>query len=268
MSQLQTMWDNRPLVSNFAKRELKSRYRRSLLGWLWSLINPLTTILIYTLVFSVILRAQPPPAGNGSGSFALFLFSGLVIWNMFSVMVVGPMDWLAGVADLLRKIRFPADAAIFGGAVAGGVQSLIEAGVLLVIMFAIGNASWSMLMLPYVLVCTAAFGLGFGFMLSIANAHFRDVKYLITVVLNALFFLVPIVYPPDIVPTEKWGLPLRDLIDANPIVQFVGAGRDATYFAEVSSVGRLIYIGIVGPAVFVLGWSVFVRKSVDIAEEL
>ena len=126
MSQFQTIWDSRPLVANFAQRELKSRYRRSLLGWLWSLINPMTTILIYTLVFSVILRAEPPPAGDGSKTFALYLFSGLVPWTLFATMVNGPMDWLNAVAELLRKISFPADAAIFGGAVAGAVQSLIE----------------------------------------------------------------------------------------------------------------------------------------------
>ncbi|MCP3939526.1 MAG: ABC transporter permease [Actinomycetia bacterium] len=268
MSQIQIMWDSRPLVANFAQRELKARYRRSLLGWMWSLIHPLTTILTYSLVFAVILRAPAPEAGDGSKIFALYLFSGLVPWTLFSTMVNGPMDWLAGVAELLRKIQFPADAAIFGGAAAGAVQSLIEAGILLLIMFAIGNWSWAMLQLPYVLVSFTAFGLGMGFMLSIANAHFRDVKYLVGVALNVLFFLVPIVYPPDMPPAEKWGLPLRDIINANPLVQFVGAARDATYFGEFSSPGRLLYIGVVGAVVFVVGWTVFVKKSIDIAEEL
>lgn len=267
MTQLQTIWANRPLVTNFAQRELKSRYRRSLLGWLWSLINPLTTILIYSLVFSVFLRAEPPVAGDGSKVFALYLFSGLVVWNVFASMVNGPMDWLAGVADLLRKIHFPADAAIFGGAVAAIVQSLIEAAILLVIMIAIGNASWAMLTLPYVVVCTMLVGLGVGFFVSIANAHFRDVRYLVGVVLNAVFFLVPIVYPPDIIPEDYRGLPLRDIIESNPMVHFVNAARDATYFGDVNWT-RLGFIGIASVAVFLAGWSYFVRKSVDISEEL
>lgn len=268
MSQFQTIWDSRPLVTNFAQRELKSRYRRSLLGWLWSLINPMTTILIYTLVFSVILRAEPPPAGDGSKTFALYLFSGLVPWTLFATMVNGPMDWLNAVAELLRKISFPADAAIFGGAVAGAVQSLIEAGILLIIMIGIGNASWAMLQLPYVLLCFTAFGLGIGFVLSIANAHFRDVKYLVGVALNVLFFLVPIVYPGSIVPESRWGLPLRNIIEMNPLAQFVAAVRDATYFGQFSSPARLLGIGVVGAVVFVAGWTYFVKRSVDIAEEL
>ncbi len=267
MSQLRTIWDHRPLVANFAQRELKARYRRSLLGWLWSLINPLTTILIYSLVFSVILRAEPPAAGDGSEIFALYLFSGLVVWNLFSTMVNGPMDWLGGVADLLRKIRFPADAAIFGGAMSGIVQTLIEAAILLAIMVSIGNGSLAMLAMPYVLLCTMLAGLGVGFFVAIANAHFRDVRYLVGVALNVVFFLVPIVYPPDIIPERHWGLPLRDLIELNPMVQFVAAGRDATYFGTVDW-ARLGIIGVASLAVFVLGWSYFVRKSVDISEEL
>lgn len=267
MSQIQTIWEHRPLVVNFAQRELKSRYRRSLLGWLWSMINPLTTILIYSLVFSVFLRAEPPVAGDGSKIFALYLFSGLVIWNVFASMVNGPMDWLAGVADLLRKIHFPADAAIFGGALAAVVQSLIEATILIVIMIAIGNASWAMLTLPYVMVCMMLVGLGVGFFVSIANAHFRDVRYLVGVVLNAVFFLVPIVYPPEIIPESEWGLPLRDIIELNPMVQFVGAARDAVYFGDVDWL-RLLAIGVTGVVVFIAGWTWFVKKSVDISEEL
>ncbi len=267
MSQIETIWAHRPLVANFAQRELKARYRRSLLGWLWSLINPLTTILIYSLVFSVFLRAQAPPAGDGSSVFALYLFSGLVVWALFAAMVNGPMDWLQGVADLLRKIQFPPDAAIFGGAASAGVQSLIEAGILLAIMIGIGNTSWAMLTLPYVMLCAMLVGLGIGFFVSIANAYFRDVRYLVGVLLNVVFFLVPIVYPPSIIPEEHWGLPLLDLMELNPMFHFIEASRDAVYFGDVSW-GRLAFIGVMSVVVFLAGWTFFVRKSVDIAEEL
>lgn len=268
MSQLQIIWNHRPLVANFAQRELKSRYRKSLLGWMWSLINPLSTILIYTLVFSTIFRAEPPPMGNGDPNFALYLFSGIVTWNLFSTMVTGPMDWLSSVADLLRKVRFPADAAIFGGAASGGVQTLIESVVLLAVMAAIGNAAPQMILLLYVLVTTALFGLGIGFVLSIANAHFRDVRHLVGVVLNIVFFLCPIVYPPSLVPDSKWGVPLADLIAVNPMYQFIGATRDATYLGEWSSFQRLGGMGLLAVVTFALGWSYFVKASVDISEEL
>jgi len=268
MSQLQTIWNHRPLVANFAQRELKSRYRRSLLGWTWSLINPLSTILIYTLVFSTIFRAAPPPMGNGTENFALYLFSGIVSWNLFATMVTGPMDWLAGVADLLRKIRFPPDAAIFGGASSGAVQTLIESAVLLAVMAVVGNSATQMILLPYVLFTTMMFGLGIGFVLSIANAHFRDVRHLVAVVLNMLFFLCPIVYPPSLVPEEKWGVPLLDIVSLNPMYQYIAATRDSTYLGEWSSWLRLVSIGVVAVVTFAAGWSYFVKASVDISEEL
>ena len=103
--------------------------------------------------------------------------------------------------------------------------------------------------------------------MSIANAYFRDVRYLVGVVLNVVFFLVPIVYPLSIIPDEQWGLPLLDLMKLNPLFHFVAASQQATYFGVVSW-GRLAFIGAVSVVIFLAGWTFFVRKSVDIAEEL
>ncbi len=268
-AQVQTIWDSRPLIGNFAQRELKARYRRSILGWAWSMINPLATIAIYTLVFGVIFKAEPPVAGNGSTrSFALYLFTGLVTWNLFFTMVMGPMDWLAGVADLLKKVQFPPDAAIFGGTLSGVVQSLIEAGVLLVIMIGIGNVGWTYLLLPYVLATTLLFGLGIGFVLAIANAHFRDIKHLTGIALNVWFFLTPIVYPPSLFPEEYAGLPAAKLVHLNPMFQYVEATRDSVYVLSWSGGLRLLSLGLMAAVSFVVGWTFFVRHSVDISEEL
>ena len=128
-----------PLVQNFARRELKARYKRSLLGWTWSLLNPISTILVYSLVFSVFFRAAPPPSGNGSQKFALFLFTGLVVWLLFAGMINGSMGWLSSIGDLRRKVFFPPETAIFGSALALGVQSAIEAAVLILVMILIAN---------------------------------------------------------------------------------------------------------------------------------
>ena len=87
MSTPAQVWSYRTLISNLAQRDLKARYKKSFLGWLWSLINPAATLGIYTVVFGFFLRAEPPAAGNGSKSFALYLFCGLVVWNLFSGVI-------------------------------------------------------------------------------------------------------------------------------------------------------------------------------------
>lgn len=259
---------NAPLVANFARRELKTRYRRSVLGWAWSLLNPLSTVLIYSLVFSVFLRADPPPSANGGRSFALYLFAGLVVWLLFSGMITGSMGWLDGIGDLRRKVYFPPEAAIFGSAASLAVQSVIEATVLLIVLSVYGNAGWTFVFLPVVLLLVALFGLGLGFFVAVLNTRLRDVQHLVGIVLNAVFFLIPIVYPVDVIPERKYNLPLRRIIELNPVNQFVSAARDAVYHLEVPSPGRWLFMIVTSSVVFVTGWRFFSRRSMALSEEL
>ena len=257
-----------PLVRNFAGRELKSRYKRSLLGWTWSLLSPLSTLLVYSLVFSVFFRASPPAAGDGSRNFALFLFSGLVAWLFFSGLVTGSMGWLTAISDLRKKVYFPPEAAVLGSAAALGVQSLIEMGVLISVMVVIGNFGLPTLLFPVLLFFTGLFGLGIGFVLCVANSKFRDVQYLATIVINAVFFLVPIVYPLNMIPERHWKIPIRALVDANPINQFVAACRESAYLTQWPSLWRWAAVIGYSLASFGAGWWFFRRHSMKISEEL
>lgn len=256
------------LVVNFAQRESKARYKRSVLGWLWSLINPLATVAVYSLVFGVIYKAAPPTTANGRAeTFALYLFSGLVVWNLFTGIVNGSMDWLRGVSDLRKKIYFPTETAVLGGAISTLVQSALEALVLVAIMVALLNVSWTMVFLPIALVSVAVFALGIGFVVAILNARYRDVQYLTGIALNVWFFSVPIVFTPAIVPERAYGLPVARIIELNPLTQFVGFARDAVYFLEVPSLGRITAVVAWSVASFVPGWWYFRRKSMEISEE-
>tara|TARA_B100000700_G_scaffold328040_1_gene444501 strand:+ start:2458 stop:3273 length:816 start_codon:yes stop_codon:yes gene_type:complete len=257
-----------PLVRNFARRELKSRYKRSLLGWTWSMLSPLSTILVYSLVFSVFFRAAPPAAGNGSQNFALFLFTGLVVWLLFAGMINGSIGWLGAIGDLRRKVFFPPETAIFGSALALAVQSAIEAGVLLIVMLLVGNIGLSTLALPLILALAGIFGLGIGFFVCVLNTHYRDVQYLVGIVLNALFFLVPIVYPIGIIPEQHWGLPIRKIVEWNPVNQFVAAARESAYLLQWPSLVRWATLLVYSLAIFGLGWRFFAKRSMLLSEDM
>jgi ABC-2 type transport system permease protein len=258
-----------PLITNFAGRELRSRYRTSFLGWAWSLINPLVTIGVYALVFGGFFGVQAPRAGSADlQNFALYLFAGLVVWNVFAAMVNGPMVWLLGVGDMLKKVSFPADAALLGGAAAATVQTLIEATLLVVIMLIVGNGGWTMVLLPLVLAQAALLGLGVGLVLSIANVYLRDVAYLVGVALQILFFLTPIIYVIDIVPEEVYGIPAQDLLAINPLTHLVAYARDAVYFLDWPDALGMTVMTAVSAGVFLVGWVLFRRWSVGISEEL
>ena len=256
------------LIRSFAEREAKSIYKRTILGWLWSLLNPLTTVAVYSLVFGVIYRAKAPDTANDRGeAFALYLFSGLVVWNVFTGVVTGSMRWMREVNDLRKKIYFPTETAILGGAAATLVQSALEATVLVIIMAALLNVSWTLLLLPVAMVLAAVFGLGIGFAAAVLNAHYRDMQHLVGIVLSVAFFLVPIVYTPDIVPDRAYGLPVRRMIELNPLNAVIGVARDAVYFLEAPQLSQLALAAGWAAASFTLGWIYFRRRSMRISEE-
>ena len=257
-----------PLTLNFAERELKVQHKRSFLGWAWSLLNPLSRIFVYSLVFGVIFRFQPPEAGSGQLNFAMYLFSGLVIWLLFESMIRGSMHWLISVGDLRRKVYFPLETVTFGGAIAVGFQALIETLVLVAFMVGYRNLSWTMLLIPVVLILTAMFGLGIGMVMSVFNTRYRDVENLVVILLSALFFLVPIVYTEEIIPERAYGLPAADLIGSNPVSQFVDTFRDLVYFLEWPSIGRLSLLTMYALISLGFGWWFLNRRSMALSEEM
>ena len=258
-----------PLTVNFARRELAARYKRSLLGWSWSIINPLSTVIIYSLVFGVFFRAQAPVTSNGRGEyFSLYLFIGLIVWSMFTNVLNGAMSWMGGVSDMRKKVYFPAETAIFGGAVAVAVQNGLEILVLAAIMGALLNIGPVFVILPVVVLLAGVFGLGVGLVAAILNTVYRDVNYLISIVLNLAFFLVPIVYTPDILPDEAYGLPIKDLLELHPMSSFVEAGHEIAYFQQVPALtlwAQMLFWSVLAMS---FGLWFFRRRSMQISEEL
>lgn len=270
MAHLRSVWQYRGLIGNFAQRELKSKYKGSLFGWLWSLLNPAATLLIYTLVFSFFLRIPPPVAGNGhTKTFALYLFTALIGWNFFYAVLTGSMGSLVAVGPLLRKIYFPPFAPVVGSALATLTQTLIEAGIAVAFYVVVDNVGWTFLLLPVIVVLLAGFALGLGLALSVLNVRYRDVSYLVTIALNFLFYATPIIYPLSLVPTTWHGwLPMRQIYSLNPLVQYVEALRDVLYQLRTPSLGRFVAMTAVSVVTFTLGWLFFQRAARDVAEEL
>ena len=239
-----------------------------MLGWLWSLLKPLTTVAVYSLVFGVIYRATAPPTANGQAEvFALYLFSGLVVWNVFSTIVNGSMRWMDGVSELRKKIYFPTETALIGGAAATLLQSSLEALVLVLIMAVLTNVSWTLVFLPVAMLLAAMFALGLGFAAAIVNARYRDIQHLTTIVLSVGFFMVPIVYTPDIVPDRAYGLPVARLVELNPLNSVIAVARDAVYFLETPDLADLATAAAWAIGAFAVGLAFFRRRSMAISEE-
>lgn len=259
-----------PLVWNFAQRDLRARYKRNLLGWGWSMINPLSVVLIYGLVFSVIFRVPPPPTRSGNGAyFSVYLFVGLIVWNHFTGMVNGSMGWLAGVSELRKKIYFPTETALFGGMIATTTQTMLEVAVLLSIQVLVSNFSWTIFLFPVIILLAGMFGLGIGFFVSIANTRYRDVAHLVGIVLNLGFYATPIVYTADYLEGKgKWGITGEMLINLNPVAHFVMSGHDVAYVGVLPEAQEWLIMLLLAVVPFVTGLVYFRRNSMSISEEL
>jgi ABC-type polysaccharide/polyol phosphate export permease len=266
---VRAVWQYRGLIGNFANREIKGKYKGSLLGRAWSLINPLATLATYSLVFGFIIKFPTPVAGNGSlTNFTIYLFTALVVWNFFSSVTTSGMGALVMAGPLLRKIHFPPFAPVLGSAGAVLNQTAIEFGLLFVVYLLVGNIGWSFLLAPVLLALLAAFCLGLGLFLAIANARFRDVSYIVSVLMGLLFYMSPIIYPISLVTDLYDEHPWLRLYEYNPMTAYVEAFRSVLWHLEAPSLGRLAYLAVISLLVLVGGWTFFQAKSADVSEEL
>jgi ABC-type polysaccharide/polyol phosphate export permease len=266
---VRAVWRYRGLIGNFANREIKGKYKGSLLGSTWSLLNPLATLAIYSLVFGFIIRFPTPVAGNGSlTNFTIYLFTALVVWNFFQSVTTSGMGALVTAGPLLRKIYFPPFAPVLGSAGAVLNQTGIEFGLLFVVYVAVSNISWTFLLAPVLLALLAAFSLGIGLFLAIANARYRDVSYIATVLLSLLFYLSPIIYPISLVTDLYDEYPWLRLYEYNPVTAFIEAFRSVLWHLEFPGWSRLAYLAVLSVLILAAGWSFFQRKSRDVSEEL
>jgi ABC-2 type transport system permease protein len=274
MTALSEYAGSRELVVNLTLRELRSKYKKSVLGWTWSLLNPVASVLIYTIVFSVFLQVQPP-RGDPSGlkSFVVFLLCALVPWNFMSAALTVTLDTLVVNANLIKKVYFPRELLVASSVASLDVTLLIELGVLMAILLLVGNMiiPWIPLALLLVAMLTGMM-FGWGMALAVCNVYFRDVKHFMSIVIMMLFYSAPIVYPVTLVPEHREVLgvdvPVRALYELNPIARFVEAFRAVLYDLAFPRWSTLVYLFAWTVGSVVVGWWVFQKLEPRLAEEV
>jgi ABC-type polysaccharide/polyol phosphate export permease len=262
-------WFYRSLILNFARRDIRARFKGSLFGLLWSLIVPLASLGIYSLVFGEFFPGnEAPPMGNGDGDnpFPIFLFSGLVVWNMFATTTQMAMASLLGNGPLMKKIYFPAYATVFGSVLATFYQSLIEVGILVVALLAFGNLGWTWIVVLVWVALFASFVAGVSILFAVSNVYWRDVNHVVGIGMQLLFYLTPIIYTLDLV-RDKSEL-AAEVIRLQPIAAFVEVFRALVYQLELGA-GRA-WLACLAWTVLaaVSAWALYRRKGLDLSEEL
>lgn len=268
----------RELFANLVQRELKGKYKRTVLGQLWSLANPLALMLIYTFVFRFVFRLEPEPGDpSGLNVFPLWLLTGLLPWLFFQNTLVQGMQSLISNEALIKKVYFPRNVLVLSTAASVSINWATEMGVLLVAILFAGAwmaLAWAPVAVVF-MVLLAVFAAGLGLLLSIANVYFRDTEYLTSIVLQLGMYLTPIIYPltlvqdlSDRVGTIVGPITLLDIYKLNPMLHFIEAFRALLYDNTLPSLGNTLACVLAAAASMSLGWWVFSRHEKKLAEIL
>jgi ABC-type polysaccharide/polyol phosphate export permease len=259
------------LVWTLAQRDLKARYKGTLLGWLWSLVLPLATLGLYALVFGIIFRAQVEPMGNGRApNYAVWLFLGLIVFNFFSYGLLRATESLWSLAGVLNRVRMPVLAPILASLVAVGLQTMIELVLYLGVLALFMNIGWSWLLLPLWGLLLGVFTAGVSMALAVFGVRFQDVHQLLAVVLTFLFFATPVMYPLTMVPGDAaiGSLGLRELMGASPIAGFVDLARSLLYGLDPGDAMQWVYLTASALIAMGIGLITTSRFGSDVAEWL
>lgn len=244
----------RDLIKALVARDLKVRYRRSAIGFLWTMLQPLLMMLVLRTVFSSLFQAQSAEVPN---NYAVYAMSGILFWNFFSQSIVASMNSLRGNAGLLEKLPVPKAVFPLSTVISGLINLVLALVPLFAILIATGHPLRpALFFLPVAILLVALFTLGAGLLLSPLAVFFSDVVELIGVMLTLMMYLTPVFYPKDIVPEHyRW------IVRFNPIRSILEVFRDPIYQGEIPPLSHLTVSVVIVLLVLAVGGFVFRRSS-------
>lgn len=258
MKTIRELYAYREMIFSLVRRDLKGRYKGSALGFLWTFINPLLQLGVYTLVFSVIMR-------NGIKDYYLFLFVALIPWIFFSTSLSGGSSCIWAQQDMVKKIYFPREVLPISFVTSQFVNMLLSLIVVFVVLIVSGKGlnPIALLYLPVIMLVEYLMALSVAMLSSAITVYLRDVEYILGIITMAWQFLSPVMYSVEQVPEKM--LPLFNL---NPMTPVIVAYRDILYYGEPPKLGTLIHAAVFGVAVLIIGIVVFGKLKRHFVEEL
>ncbi len=249
------------LMRSLVEKDLKVRYKRSLLGFLWFLLKPLFSMAVYTVVFTKIIRF-----GGSIEHFSLFLLSGLLPWNFFSASLSSSARTLLDNQKLIRSIYFPRAALPVSSVIANSVHMLLAMAVLEIILVVAGHTpGLSILLLPVAVILLAAMTSGFAMMISVGNVYYRDVSQFLEVILLAWFYASPVIYPLGVglIP-EK----MEAVIRFNPVAGALEIFHSLMYYGTWPQLWAWISLTAWTAVAGIAGYLVFKKAEPSVVKEL
>lgn len=250
-------WSYREMLMNLILKELRARYKGSVLGFLWTFFNPLLMLIVYSIVFSYIMRTSVQ-------NYPMFVFVGLLPWNYFANSLLQGSASLVQNSALIKKVYFPREILPCAFVLANAVNYVLSLFVLIpaLILFHI-KLTWAVLAFPIVLFIETIMLMGLGLLVSVVNVYFRDLEHILGVLVTVWFFLTPVIYPIDLIPEQ-----VKVYFMYNPMTPMIEAYRDIFFdgvWPRWRDIGLLLVFSTV---VLLAGLLVFNRLQRNVAEEL
>lgn len=257
-----SFWRNRQLIRNLVQREVLGRYKGSVLGIFWSLATPIFMLAVYTFVFSVVFKARWGAGSDSKTEFALLLFAGLIIFNLFSECISRAPGLILANVNYVKKVVFPLEVLPWVSMGSALFHFAVSLGVWLVAYLVLfGVPHWHVVLLPLVVLPLVLFVMGLSWALASLGVYLRDVGQIIGLVITVLMFLTPIFYPATALPEAY-----QPLMFFNPLTLPIEMARDMLYWGKVPQLGTLAIYTAGAGAFAMLGFAWFQKTRKGFAD--
>ncbi|KQV88701.1 ABC transporter [Massilia sp. Root351] len=257
------VWRYRGFVAGSIKREFQSKYRNSLLGAAWTVLNPLAMIVVYTVIFSQVMGSRLPGVATPF-AYSIYLCAGVLTWGLFAEITSRSQSVFLEHANLIKKLQFPRLCLPLIVVLNALINFGIIFGLFVLFLAVSGNfPGWIFLAIVPVLLLQVLFAIGLGMILGVLNVFFRDVGQLFTIVLQFWFWFTPIVYPLSALPE-----PVRDLVGWNPMAGVISAYQTVLVNGQAPHWNSLLPITVLAVLSCALGLQLFRKRAAEMVDEL
>ena len=257
MQLFKNLYNYRELLKSNVKKEIRGKYKGSFLGVLWSFVNPLLQVAVYAIVFPYIMRIQ-------TDNYLIYLIIGIIPWTFFTTVINQGMITVRMNAGIIKKVYFPREILPISVALSGLINFLISC-IIIVLFCLFGGVgiTWHIIFLPLIAILQFILTLGIVFALSAINIYIKDTEYIVTFLINMLFYATPILYEASLFP-EK----IRFILYLNPMTQIIDAYRNIFLYHQVPSLMGMVYLVLIAIILFFLGLLIFRKLEKGFAEEV
>ena len=251
------LYHYRELLKTSVKKDIRGKYKGSFLGILWSFINPLLQVLVYAIVFPYIMKVQ-------TENYLIFLICGIIPWTWFVTSISQGTTSITNNANLIKKVYFPREILPISVVTSGLVNFLISCIIILIFVLLGGlGVTWHLIFLPLIVIIQYLFTLALIFVLSAINVYIKDVEYIVSFIINMLFYATPVLYT-----TEMFSGPILWLFRLNPLAHLINAYRDVFYVHHIPNLVSLLSLMGICIVIVIVGYLIFKKLERNFAEEI